>query len=455
MAKKQYGLFEIAGKTDKGRVKEKNEDNYGFYETPNGFVAVLCDGMGGHSAGAHASEIAVDSIHEYFESNTYTELDKAINDSFVYANNQIFDESKDNEDYFGMGTTCVLCLIKDKELFFNHVGDSRLYLLRDGHLKQLTKDHSVVQQLIDANEISVEDAKSHPRKNELYKALGVSDEIAMDEIPEKITAKNNDVILMCSDGLSNMLNDNTIEYVLSQNSSATDKVEKLLDLALKEGGYDNITLQIIQFANIEEGSIESEIPKKKASFNNLLFKIPFIKRNPKIIFAVYALIALLFAYAIYDLFFKQSQIPGYQSNENVIVVDDSTSVADENKQPDNKDKNEEQATDNSSNLSNNNDTSIVFLTYTIKKGDALSLLAQRFNIKSSRLMELNTLDKAGLRVGQQIKIPLQAIYTVKSGDNLYNIATKFGVTRKLLRKTNRLKNDNDIYVGSDLYIPFP
>ena len=162
---KSYANFTFASRTDKGRVRDNNEDNIGFFKTENGYLCVLCDGMGGHASGAQASEIAVNSIREYFESNVYDDMLQALADAIKYANNQIFDEAKDNAEFFGMGTTCIICLVQDTKLYYAHVGDSRVYLLSDNAMKQLTKDHTHVQKLIDNGEITREEAIAHPRKN--------------------------------------------------------------------------------------------------------------------------------------------------------------------------------------------------------------------------------------------------------------------------------------------------
>lgn len=445
-------MFDFGSKTDKGRVREKNEDNLGFFSTPNGQLALICDGMGGHSAGALASEIAMNSIREYFESNTYEDISGAIEDAYAYANSQVFDESEENSDMLGMGTTCVLVLIKDNSIYYGNVGDSRVYILRDGQLKQLTTDHTYVQKLIEKGELKKEEAQNHPRKNELLRAIGVNKEVQVDVIAEPLEAQNGDVLMLCSDGLTSMVNEITIEYSLKQSSnSAQEKANHLTELAINEGGYDNVSVQVIDFNQIPEETAEKVIKKNK--FVNILHRyIPFFKRYPKAIYGIYALIAFIFIWAVYDMFFKSVKTPLNENNE--VVQQEITDTSGMQNDADTS------ITENASIQHNTQGTSApthkaVYLTYTIRKGDALSLIAQRFNLKANKLMEANKLDNARIRVGQQIKIPLKAIYTIKTGDNLYDIAKKYGVSRKLLRKANRMKRDKDIYVGNNLYIPYP
>ncbi len=440
--------FDIGEKTDKGRVRNKNEDKMGFFNTQNGQVIILCDGMGGHSAGAHASEIAVNSIREYFESNRYEDIPKALEDSIKYANNQVFDEAKDNIDYLGMGTTSVLCIIQANRVYYAHVGDSRLYFCRNGVMKQITKDHSFVQNLIDKGEITEEEADNHPRKNELLRAVGVSEDVEVDVCDEAIEIQQGDVLLLCSDGLNNMVNENTIEYVLGQDQKATAKAEKLVELAIIEGGYDNISVQVIDFNRVPVAEHTYEKHNNKKFISTVQRVFPFLKKYPKAIYAIYAVILLLFAYAVFDMFFKNTKAPVYKSNQEEIVAndtldDDTTASKGEKELETNTPEKRKPAPD------------AVYLTYTIKKGDALSLLAHRFNIKASRLMDVNNMDNANINVGQQIKIPLKAIYTIKPGDNLYDIAQEYGVTRKLLRRANGLKNNADIQAGKNLYVPLP
>ncbi len=237
-------LFEE--RSHQGNVRIQNEDSHFSKETQNGHLFVLCDGMGGAAEGKKASELGVNSIGEYFENQEFDNISIAIQKSIEFANEQIFATAQAYPSYKGMGTTACITLIKDNLIYIAHVGDSRIYLFSDENLYQLTKDHSYVNQLVDQNLITVEEAKTHKDKNRINKALGVSHIIEPTISSEPIKLKKRDQLLICSDGLSDMVSHNEMILILSEKSTIVEKSDKLLDLALKNGGKDNVTFQLIE-----------------------------------------------------------------------------------------------------------------------------------------------------------------------------------------------------------------
>lgn len=256
MQQKKYSAGNIFAKGVIGNVRKAQEDSHGFkLDTPNGDLFVVCDGMGGHVGGAKASSLAVDSIIEYINKEKYATPIDALNGALQFANMQILGFADANPEYKGMGTTACLLLLRDDGAWIAHVGDSRIYLYlgKEKKLHRITKDHSFVQSLVDAGEITDEEAEHHPNKNRILKALGIKPELSPTFNYENrpILPKSGDIFLICSDGLSGMIPDSTIEKVLGQNLSFPQKGERLIDLAMKgetvvPGGQDNCTVELIE-----------------------------------------------------------------------------------------------------------------------------------------------------------------------------------------------------------------
>ncbi len=233
-----------------GNVRTAQEDSHDIAAlTPNGDVFVVCDGMGGHVGGKQASSIAVKSIIDYLKKEKYSQPTQALNEALQFANMQILGYANEHPELKGMGTTACIVLLQESEAYIAHVGDSRIYLYlgKEKRLHRITKDHSYVQTLVDAGQITDEEAEHHPNKNRILKALGIKPELS--PTFNKLQPKNGDVFLICSDGLSGMISDSIIANVLSQKYEIAVKGETLINLALEAGGTDNITVELIQIAN--------------------------------------------------------------------------------------------------------------------------------------------------------------------------------------------------------------
>ena len=239
--------MQIFSKTDKGRVRTDNQDAYFAGNiADNAVLAVVCDGMGGANAGNVASENAVRHISEYIirsyrDSMDITELEKTVRNAVASANIELFDMSASEQALSGMGTTAVITLIKNDEAVIANVGDSRIYLVNE-EIKQLTRDHSVVQSLIESGKITPEDAKFHPRKNVITRAIGAEGTVTADSTVIKLNS--GDALLLCTDGLSNYLDDNDILSVF-KNTDIASVPESLVENANQNGGGDNITVVTI------------------------------------------------------------------------------------------------------------------------------------------------------------------------------------------------------------------
>lgn len=246
-----------AGRTDIGLVRKVNEDNYICEMLELGFdtwVYIVADGMGGHNAGEVASTMAVQEILSYIKSNIkcLEKEEKRILDlirkAILHANDKVYKKSILNSNCMGMGTTLSMVLVKGSELYVGHVGDSRIYLIRDGAISRLTEDHSLVAELVRTGTIQPEEAKHHPQKNVITRALGTEYTLEVDVSASAL--KDTDFILLCTDGLSNMVEDEEIKQIIISAENVESACEMLVDRAKDSGGYDNITAIVIQ---INEG----------------------------------------------------------------------------------------------------------------------------------------------------------------------------------------------------------
>ena len=229
--------------TDIGMRRKINEDNYYVNESDTFPYAIVADGMGGHQAGEIASMMLVDIISNHLEKHLDKELDyveagEIIRRSFISANTIIYNYAKNHYKIMGMGTTATCAMIYQNKIITAHVGDSRAYMIGDD-IKQITKDHSYVQELVSRGEISPEMAKNHPKKNYITRAIGAEDTVKVDI---SIKPYNGEVIVLCSDGLTNFVEDNEIMNYIKNNDSLQEGAEKLVELANSRGGGDNITI---------------------------------------------------------------------------------------------------------------------------------------------------------------------------------------------------------------------
>lgn len=235
------------GMTDIGKNRVVNQDNIYVSTTPVGNLPnlfVVADGMGGHRAGDYASRYATDAVVESITNNAETDIKKIITKAVEDANSLVFKKSEENEDFRGMGTTLVIAAISGDELTVANVGDSRLYLIEGSIIKQLTQDHSLVAEMVRMGQIDEQEARRRPDKNIITRAIGISDVIHADFFKSKV--KDDEYVLLCSDGLSNMLEDSEMLSAVTGSDPIEKKTSMLIDLANQKGGKDNISVIIIE-----------------------------------------------------------------------------------------------------------------------------------------------------------------------------------------------------------------
>ena len=242
-------MMQAFATSDIGKSRHINEDSY-FASKPDDPIKlfIVADGMGGYKGGEIASTMAVNAARNYILSNfEKSKSDKEtllslVKSSSQYANMVVYDKSRENEELKNMGTTLDVCLIYDNKAFISHIGDSRIYRIRKDFMRKLTKDHSYVQQLVDEGKITKEESMTHPKKNMLIKALGCTEFIEPDNMIKGFI--KGDIILMCTDGLTNMVSEQEVFNILKTNTIEPSK--ELVEKANEKGGLDNITAVVIK-----------------------------------------------------------------------------------------------------------------------------------------------------------------------------------------------------------------
>ena len=227
-------------KTDIGRKREVNQDYVFVSDQPVGNIPnllIVADGMGGHNAGDYASKFVVQVLKKELAKSREDGPRAMLKKAIASANHQLIAESKTDAKLEGMGTTLVAATVIEHTLYFANVGDSRLYLLND-EIRQLSKDHSLVQEMVRLGGLNAEEAKHHPDKNIITRAIGVKEDIEIDFFEYRL--KKGDIILMCTDGPSNMVEDEEIFQIVRSSRDVVEAVEQLIERANSNGGKDNI-----------------------------------------------------------------------------------------------------------------------------------------------------------------------------------------------------------------------
>jgi len=229
--------------SDIGLVRGNNEDSY-ICEPPHLFV--VADGMGGHAAGDIASKLAATTVSRYVEENVgVNNYEELIKEAIIQANTSVYQLSQSKEDFNGMGTTVTAVYVDGDTIYWGHVGDSRIYLLRNREFSQLTNDHSLVWELVQSGNITKEEAQIHPKRNMLTRAVGTSCLVKIDT--GVVPWQSGDILLMCTDGLTNMVSEQDIyNFIKDEQGSFESIVNNLIVQAKHAGGFDNITTILLK-----------------------------------------------------------------------------------------------------------------------------------------------------------------------------------------------------------------
>ena len=245
--------LEVASLTDVGCQRENNEDSFLYWEPEadaelqrKGRLAVIADGMGGYEGGQEASRLAVETVREVYNNVVGDDPHAALLEAFARAHERIQAHAGLHPELHGMGTTCTALVVRDRHLYFAHVGDSRLYLVRSGvNIARLTRDHSYVGRLVETGIVRAEDAEKHPQRHILTAALGAGIDVAVQSAQEAGVLQEGDHLLLCTDGLWGVVSDQELESAV-RGATPAECCEALVKLALQRGGPDNITVQVLR-----------------------------------------------------------------------------------------------------------------------------------------------------------------------------------------------------------------
>jgi protein phosphatase len=251
--------------TDAGCVREANEDS-GRHVSPNdhetriskGTLTIVADGMGGHASGEVASQMAIELISEAYYASPDLSATSALQDAVERANAAIYQSSLTDERYFGMGTTVIALVLQNDKAFAAHVGDSRLYRMRGGSLELMTMDHSQVMEMVKHGIITIDQARNHDDKNVILRAVGTQPTVEV-EITGPFEIEVGDLFLLCSDGLTDMVDDAEIESILSSETNIHLLSDRLIAAAKANGGHDNITAGLVRVSTRDQAEVSSHV----------------------------------------------------------------------------------------------------------------------------------------------------------------------------------------------------
>jgi PPM family protein phosphatase len=454
-------IFEVGSHTNPGNVKEHNEDEIAYFETVNGDIWVVCDGVNGEQGGAAlAAKLATKSIGEYFQNKKYSNPLNALNNSILYANHQVYSHVEKNKHLLGMATTIVVILVRDDKMYYAYAGNSRIYIRRKDKLQGLTKDHTIAQQLFDKGEITAEEAINHPKKDEVYNLLGVKKDFKFSTCKNPISLLEDDIILLNTDGLTNQVSEEEINKVISDpDVSIQHSSLQLVELANKAGGTDNTSLHLIRFFKPDENIKPQKTSKVSNNKNSSLKLLPYI---------LIGVVLAIIIYYSYDLFFSTSS-PQLTSSEPIIEekkpTKELTDVVEYDK-PDSDLLNNEEVSKEEKDNSNVDEALFaedkieeslstnapIYLEYNIGKGENFYRLGLRFNVTIKELEDANHIVSTQLQANQKVKIPLKAIHIVRKGEVISSIADKYDCSVLKIKKANKLESES-IREGQELYIP--
>jgi len=388
---KELTNFLYTSHTDKGLVRANNEDSSGYVDSVNGHVFMVCDGCGGLPCGEKASQTVVNSLKFFFTNYYYKDPVQAIRDAIDYAQTRLIEEGRQHPECKGMATTLVLVLIRYNKAYYAHIGDSRIYFLGRGELKQITKDDSYVQTLVDSGKISVEEAETHPRKNELTQVMGMKPSPTPHICPQPLFPGDDEIILLCTDGLYNMMSAQDIHAILSRSGYIEDKGAELMRTALDNGGYDNVTFQLIKFFNLDNTTERTDQTMVRPTDD----EAAAIKRTP-VAMAIVSVLIIVLGVLMYlkdakENAAQEQNSPVSASGEQVAIYDVATQT----------------------------EADSVAAIYGLQPGQIEAVL-----------------QPDGRR---QMRIPVRKIHTVRPYDNLETLQLLYGVPMEKIIKVNGLK----------------
>jgi serine/threonine protein phosphatase PrpC/LysM repeat protein len=465
-------MVEAALVSHPGRVRPENEDYAYHGQTPQGYVGIVCDGMGGAAAGEVAARVAADAAFEYLLSAS-PELDppQLLRQAIQAAQERLLQVAQQHPQYQNFGTTIAIALIKNNMLYHAHVGDSRIYLYSRATLTLLTEDDSLVQQMLREGLITPDQALHHPQKNILSQCLGPNQQ-PMPHLGQA-RLRSGDAILLCSDGLSNLLSQEELVAQLTQAPTLSAAAESLVAQANRQGGYDNITVLLLR-------------PAAKTPTFALPMKLPPTK------YLIAGGIGLAVVILLVVIFSRSSPSAPEAGDSEVILLTDSTETQSASEAappanegvpapPDNEygtpleqvpppppvaetpqPPTETQSASKISTSSSKSEKSgastpnkASTIEIIVQKGDNLTQIAKAFHTTRSAIQNTNGLSSDNLRAGQKLSIPVKGVktHTVQKGENLSKLARQYQSSIEAIRRANNLSDKDEIKAGQKLRIP--
>jgi LysM repeat protein len=386
-----------------------------------------------------------------------------------------------------MGTTCVVVLVRENELNYAHVGDSRLYLLSNNRLMRLTKDHSVVQEMVSQGMIKEEEAENHPRKNELTRALGTQYNVQVEVCERPLYPSNNDIFLLCTDGLNGMINDAVIKQVLTENVTLQHKAIKLVQLANDAGGFDNITVQLIQFNTNSSNVIAEDMAATKANAKTKTKKkvtttqVINQRVDPAlIVLCILVGVVIILFFVGYDQLsdgtistseLTQEQLNASQADEDIsesgtTQLTTASQSAEESQKEKKGASNSVQPVAKKVNKETKQPAATpdkavsgkeAFISHTVRAGETFSAVARRYNVTNKTLKSWNPeIRDEGKDLKSDVtilRVKVRAVHKVEAGDVMAVVGKKYGVSKELIMAANGKTADRTSR-GETLVIPF-
>lgn len=391
---KELTNFLYTSHTDKGAVRANNEDSSGYVDSVNGHVFMVCDGCGGLPCGEKASQTVVNSLKFFFTNYYYKDPVQAIKDAIDYAQTRLIEEGRQHPECAGMATTLVLVLVRYNKAYYASIGDSRIYYFVKGQLKQITKDDSYVQTLVDSGQLTAEQAAEHPRKNELTQAMGMTPSPTPHICTQPLYPGDDEVIALCTDGLYNMVSAQDIHAILSRSGYIEDKGAELMRTAIDNGGYDNITFQLIKFFNLENTTERTEqTPIRTPQEEDTARRTP-------VALALLSVVIIILGVLMYLKEAKQNRQSAQNQSQTTALSGEQVAI------------------------------------YDINNDNTADSIAALYGITTNQT-EIITLPDGR----RQMRIPIRKIHTTRFFDNLSTIEMLYGVPKQKIKTVNGIKGE--------------
>lgn len=467
-------MVEVALISHPGRVRTDNEDYAYHGETPHGYVGIICDGMGGEAAGEVAARIAADAAFQYLLTASGPP-EQLLKEAIQTAQNHLLQTATQYPQYQNFGTTIAIALIKGHTVYYAHVGDSRIYLLSRNTLTLLTEDDSLVQQMLKEGLITPEQAIQHPQKHILSQCLGPRQQ--PNPHIGQTRLRQGDIVLLCTDGLSNLLSQEEILSQIARSATLSEAAENLVSQANRQGGYDNITVLLMR-------------PPVKTPTFAMHMKLPPTK------YLIAGGIGLVVIVLLAIIFSRSGSSASAESSDVIMITDSSDAAPDlsapsqadtydnppaiseaapspistsegtqssppvsETPQPPAEANSPSVKTASSKGTSGKSSTTPSTknstIEITVQKGDNLTQIAKIFHTSRTSIQKVNNLQSENIRAGQKLSIPVKAVksHTVQKGENLSKLARTYRSSIEAIRRANGLSDKDEIKVGQKLKIP--